>query len=827
MGSEPFDLEHPPLVRVKLFHLDEAVHVLALSLHHIISDNWSFGVLSRELSAFYHAARTDQTPDLPELELQHVDFVRWHRDWVASGPIIRQLDYWQRQLKDLPVTELPADRPRPPIQTDAGATVMTPIPDHVADGIHSLCREANVSPFMVMLAAFDALLHKYTDAEDIVVGVPIANRSWLRSEALIASFVNTLVMRVDLSGDPSFRDLVTRVRRTTLDAVAHQDVPFAQLVEAIRPQRDPSRSPLFQIMFNVQNAPVSLPDLGNVRAEVLPVARDAAQFDLSFSVDWSVSRQVTVEYNTDLFDPDRIERLLAHYWTLLEGAVADVGCRVGALPLLSGEELVELEGWAGSVGVGGGRLGVGGWFEDGVGRWRDVVAVRCEGECLTFGELNVRANQLARHLVGSGVGTGDVVGVWLERSLDMVVAVLAVLKSGGAFVPLDPAFPPDRLAFMVADSGARLVLTDSALLAGSGLAGGVEYVCLDRDAALIGGYAGENLGVGGVGEDLAYVIYTSGSTGRPKGVQVEQRSLVNLLEAMAGRPGLGADDVVLSVTTLSFDPAFLEVLLPLVVGAEVVVVGRQVAADGAALAVELDRSGATMMQATPSTWRLLIEAGWPGDGRLKALCGGEAMSRRLADQLSARCGSVWNMYGPTETTVWSSVAEVTGGEGPVPLGTPIDNARMYVLDGDGQLVPVGVPGELYIGGEGVARGYLGRPELAGRFLPDPFRPAPGARMYRSGDLVRRLASGQIEFLGRLDAQLKVRGYRIEPGEIESLLVELPDVAQAVISSYEHAPGDTRLTAYVVPADPAVPPALNAGEPTCAATSPSTWSPPPT
>ena len=513
----------------------------------------------------------------------------------------------------------------------------------------------------------------------------------------------------------------------------------------------------------------------------------------------------TLEYQADSFDDATIVRFMTHLERILEGAVADVGCRVGALPLLSGEELVELEGWAGSVGVGGGRLGVGGWFEDGVGRWRDVVAVRCEGECLTFGELNVRANQLARHLVGLGVGTGDVVGVWLERSLDMVVAVLAVLKSGGAFVPLDPAFPPDRLAFMVADSGARLVLTDSALLAGSGLAGGVEYVCLDRDAALIGGYAGENLGVGGVGEDLAYVIYTSGSTGRPKGVQVEQRSLVNLLEAMAGRPGLGADDVVLSVTTLSFDPAFLEVLLPLVVGAEVVVVGRQVAADGAALAVELDRSGATMMQATPSTWRLLIEAGWPGDGRLKALCGGEAMSRRLADQLSARCGSVWNMYGPTETTVWSSVAEVTGGEGPVPLGTPIDNARMYVLDGDGQLVPVGVPGELYIGGEGVARGYLGRPELAGRFLPDPFRPAPGARMYRSGDLVRRLASGQIEFLGRLDAQLKVRGYRIEPGEIESLLVELPDVAQAVISSYEHAPGDTRLTAYVVPADPAVPP----------------------
>jgi amino acid adenylation domain-containing protein len=805
MGSVPFDLGRPPLLRVRLYRWDEEEHALAICLHHIVSDSWSFGVLSREVGAFYRAARSGESSGPAELQFQHVEFVRWHRQWVAGGAITPQLDYWRRQLSGLPVTELPADRPRPPIQTDRGATVSAPIPPDVAERICSLCREGSTSPFMVMLAAFDALLHRYTNAEDIAVGVPIANRNWLHSEAFIASFVNTLVFRVDLSGNPSFRDLVDRVKHTTLDAVAHQDVPFEQLVEEIRPHRDPSRSPLFQILFNMTNAPVSLPDLGDVRAEVLPpITLEAAQFDLSFSVDWSLTRQVVVEYNADLFDAPRIERLLVHYWTLLEGAVADPGCRLGALPLLSGWELAEAERWAGSVGEPADGAGVGELIETQVARTPDAVAVRFENECLSFGELNAQANRLARHLVVSGVGPGDVVGVCLERSLDMVVAVLAVLKSGGAFVPLDPAYPPNRLEFMVADAGARLVVTNSELLARSRLRAKAEYVCLDLDDALIGGYAGENLGVGGAGGDLAYVIYTSGSTGRPKGVQVEQRSLVNELLAMAKRPGLTAGDVVLSVTTLSFDPALVELLVPLVVGAEVVV-GRHTAVDAAALARELDRSGATMLQATPSTWKMLIEAGWRGDGRLKALSGGEVMSRQLADQLLARCGSVWNIYGPTETTVWSTVAEVTAGEGPVPIGTPIDNARLYVLDAHRQLLPVGLPGELFIGGEGVARGYRDRPDLADRFLPDPFRAAPGARMYRTGDLVRRLPDGNIEFLGRIDTQLKVRGYRIEPGEIEAVLVELPEVVQAVVCAHQHGPDDTRLTAYLVSADPATPP----------------------
>jgi amino acid adenylation domain-containing protein len=806
LGSTPFDLGRPPLFRVVLYRLDDEEYVLFVCVHHIVADNWSFGVMSHEVAAFYGAAVSGGSSDLPELELQHVDFVRWHRQWLAGDAITAQLEYWKRQLAGLPVTELPADHARPAVLTDRGASLIAPIPAHLAEGVDALCREQSASPFMVMLAAFYALLHRYTGAEDIVVGVPIANRNRLQSEAFIASFVNTLVLRVDLSGDPSFRELVARVRETALGAVAHQDVPFERIVEEMRPRRDQSRSPLFQILFNVQNAPLSVPDFAGIHAEVVPIARDAAQFDLSFSVDSTVTRHVTVEYNTDLFDADRIERLLDHYWALLAGAVVDAGCGVGVLPLLSGGELAELEGWAGSVGGGVGGVGVGGLFEGWAAVAPGGVAVRFEGECLSFGELNVRANRLARHLVSLGVGAGELVGVWLERSVEMVVAVLAVVKSGGAFVPLDPAFPADRLDFMVADSGVGVVVTDSVLLGRGGLGAGLEYVCVDRDAGLIGGYSGEDLGLGGAGGDLAYVIYTSGSTGRPKGVQVEHRSLANLLVAMAARPGLAAGDVVLSVTTLSFDIALLELLLPLVVGAEVVVVGRDTAADGAALAAELVRSGATMMQATPATWRVLIEAGWRGDGRLKALCGGEAMSSELADQLLARCGSVWNMYGPTETTVWSAVEEVTAGEGPVPIGLPIDNTRLYVLDARCQLVPVGVPGELFIGGEGVARGYLGRPELtAARFVADPFGSGPGARMYRTGDLVRRVAGGDIEFLGRVDAQLKVRGYRIEPGEIESVLVEHPDVAQAVVAAHDHGAGDTRLTAYVIAADPAVPP----------------------
>ena len=804
MGSKPFDLTSPPLFRFELYRLDEDEYVLAVCLHHIISDNWSFGVLARDLSALYQADVDDRSPDLPSLGMEHLDFVRWHRRWVSEGSTAAQLEYWKQQLTALPVTEIPPDRARPAVQTDRGATLTSAFPRGLVHAISRLCREERASPFMVMLAAFATLLHRYTGADDIVLGVPVANRNWLHSEDLIASFVNTIAIRIDLSGDPSFRELVGRVRHTSLEAFAHQDVPFERLVEELRPVRDPSRSPLFQVLFNVTNAPFTLPEFGGVRSEFLTVGRAAAQFDLSLSVDWTTTQTATAEYNTDLYDASTIEGLFSQYWTLLTGAVSDAGRGVGELELLTERERSELAGLAGGVESGRAASSVVAAIRDQVASTPDAAAVRFGNQSLSYAELDARANRLARHLRASGVGPGVLVGVWMERSVEMLVAVLATLRSGGALLPLDPGFPGERIRFMVTDSKAKVVVTDSQLLAGGELAAGVEYVCIDRDAERIGRQSSGELELVAAGEEVAYVIYTSGSTGRPKGVQVEHRNLANLVQAMVERPGVRSSDVLLSVTTLSFDISLLELLVPLVVGAEVVIVDSETATDGSALAAVLAESGATIMQSTPSRWWLLIEAGWRGDRRLKALCGGEAMTRELADQLLAGCGSVWNMYGPTETTIWSAVEEVREGEGPVPIGAPVANNRLYVLDANLQLLPIGVPGELVIGGSGVARGYLGRPELtAERFVADPFGSEPGARMYRTGDLVRRTRSGDLEFLGRIDQQVKVRGHRIEPGEIESVLARHPAIAQAVVTAYQHAPGDTRLAAYYTLTEPSV------------------------
>ncbi len=825
-AGRPFDLRNGPLVRFCILSRSPAEHVLLLSMHHLIVDMWSIALVGYELTKLYELGVGGACESLPAPRARYGDFVRAEQDMVASAEGARHLAFWRDELAGAPATlGLRPDRPRLPTTTDRGGTQSLGLGAEMTAALRRLAAATSATLHDVVLAGFTTVLHRHTAQDDVVVGCMKANRS-ASTARVVGCFVNPIAVRTQFTDDPSFAELVGRVHRTMNATSRHVAYPFQKVAEELLPAgaRRASQSPYFQAVFSWQRttrvvdrnlvASAALGTTGTessvngLRFASIPVGERAAPYDITLLVGEVGDELIaTFEYKFEVFDAATVARMATHLQRVLAAAAADPDCRVGELPLLSGGELAELEAWAGSVGEGGGGVGVGGLFEAQVAVAPGAVAVRFEGERLSLGELNVRANRLARHLVASGVGAGELVGVWLERSLEMVVAVMAVVKSGGAFVPLDPAFPADRLEFMVADSGARVVVTDSGLLAGGGLGAGVEYVCVDRDAGLIGGYAGEDPGLGGAGDDLAYVIYTSGSTGRPKGVQVEHRSLANLLGAMAKRPGLAAGDVVVSVTTLSFDIALVELLVPLVVGAEVVVVGRETAADGPALVAELARSGATVMQATPSTWRMLIEAGWLGDGRLKALCGGEAMSRDLADQLLARCGSVWNMYGPTETTVWSAVAEVTAGDGPVPIGTPVDNTQLYVLDAHRQLLPVGVPGELFIGGEGVARGYLGRPELtAERFVPDPFRSAPGARMYRTGDLVRRrLPSGDIEFLGRVDTQLKVRGYRIEPGEIESVLVEHPDVAQAVVAAHEHGPGDTRLAAYIVPASPASPP----------------------
>ncbi|MBI3457316.1 MAG: amino acid adenylation domain-containing protein [Candidatus Rokubacteria bacterium] len=802
-ARRPFDLVRGPLLRAALLHLGDEAHVLLLTMHHIVSDGWSLGVLNRELGELYGAFSTGRPARLPELPIQYADYAEWQRRWLQGAVLEAQLAYWRRQLAGAPaVLELPSDRPHPALQTYRGARHVVEFPGTLADGLAALSRRAGVTLFMTLLAGFQALLHRYTGQKDIVVGSPVAARTRTETEGLIGLFVNTLALRADLSGDPTFWELLGRVREVALGAYAHQDLPFEKLVEELNPARDLSRTPVFQVMFQLQNAPLPALALPGLTVSPLKVHSGTAKFDLTLTVDVRErGLRGVVEHNTDLFDGGTIGRMMGHFQRLLAGLVADPSMRVSRLPLLSDTERRQLlVGWNATEAAYPQDACLHELIEEQAEQAPEAVVVVCEGAELTYGELNRRANQLAHSLRGRGVGPEVLVGICLERSLDMVVGVLGVLKAGGAYVPLDPAHPRERLAFLLEDTRAPVLLTQERLVTRL-FPHRAHVVCVDADWEEIARQPGTNPAGGVTPDNPAYVIYTSGSTGRPKGVMVPHRALVNFLEAMRNELRLTPEDVLLAVTTLSFDIAGLELFLPLAVGARVEVVSQAVAADGARLAERLGRSGATVLQGTPATWRLLLAAGWRGSPHLKALCGGEALSPELADQLLDRCGALWNLYGPTETTIWSTLHRVERGAGPVPIGRPIANTQCYVLDRHLEPVPAGVPGELYVGGAGLARGYLNRLDLtAERFVPDPFRPLPGARLYRTGDMARYRQDGTLEFLGRRDHQVKLRGFRIELGEIETVLAHHSRVREAVVTMREDAPGGARLVAYVVPRD---------------------------
>lgn len=802
----PFDLSRGPLWRTILFRLGPQEHILLLTMHHIISDAWSLGVVMRELAGIYDAFVAGNASPLPPPSLQYADFAYWQRQRFQGEAMTLQLAYWRQQLADVPVLSLPTDRPRPAVQTYKGK-VQSRVPEaNLFSALDQLSQDENVTLFMTLLAAFQVLLYRYTGQTDIVVGVPVANRHWPASEELIGTLVNTLVLRVDLDGDLTFRRLLQRVREVALAAYAHQDLPFARLVAGLRPQRDTSHSPLFQVMFDYTNIPVPAIELPGLSWDAVQVDRGAAQFDLTLAVtNTERMRRLGFEYNTDLFDDGTISRMLAHLQMLLTGIVSDPDTPVSRLPLLTDAERQQLlVEWNRTRMDYPQDRGLRQLFEARVERTPDKVAVVFAGERLSYRELNQRANRLARYLQTLGVGTETLVGIGLQRSLQMVVALLGVLKAGGAYVPLDPNFPRRRLSAMVADARVKLLLTQQSFVH-LFQETAVELVCLDRDWPTIAGYEGTNLSHRTNAGDLAYVIYTSGSTGRPKGVQIEHGAVVNFLTAMQKEPGLTAQDVLLAVTTLSFDIAVLEIFLPLVTGARLVLVDGETAVDGRRLAEALADSGATVMQATPATWRMLLESDWRGQAGLKILCGGEAWSPGLAHRLLQRCRSLWNMYGPTETTIWSAVSRVRPGASTVSIGRPIGNTQFYVLDPCLQPVPIGVPGELYVGGVGLARGYLNRPALTARkFIRHPFSQQPGARLYRTGDLVRALPDGQLEFLGRVDNQVKVRGFRIELGEVEAALNRHPQVRSAVVAIKGDGQLERRLVAYVIARASAVP-----------------------
>lgn len=809
--QRPFDLATDLMLRVALVCLTEQEHILVLVRHHLASDGWSLGIIWQEISALYAAYLSDRPAVLPELPVQFADFAAWERQWLSGEVLETQLNYWRQQLTGAPaLLQLPTDRPRPPIQTFNGQTESFQISQELSEQLQVLSRRSGATMYMTLLTAFVTLLARYSGQQDVVVGSMVANRNQREIEPLIGFFSNLLVLRTQLDGNPTFSELLKRVRQTALEAFTHKDVPFEQLTAALKPERSPSHTPWFQVLFMLQNFPMERPELPGL--VVTPVViEESAKYDLTLTLTETATGLVTsLAYNTDLFDSTTIHRLIGHFQTLLEAVVANPELPVFNAPLLTSPERQQLlVEWNNTQSEYPDDRCIHQQFEAQVERTPDAIAVRFSNQALTYRELNQQSNQLAQHLRSLGITPDSLVGICVERSLEMVVAMLAVLKAGGAYVPLDPAYPRERIAYVLENAQVSVLLTQSSLV--PSLPGTDAHVLrLDSDRPRWATQPTENLPNLATPDHLAYVIYTSGSTGNPKGVQIIHSAVVNFLVAIAKEPGIQPGDVLLAVTTLSFDIAVLELFAPLMVGAQVVIAHRTVAADGYQLAAELDRSQITILQATPATWRMLLDSGWQGRSELKMLCGGEALPRELANQLLPKGATLWNMYGPTETTIWSAVSQVEHSEAPVYVGQPIANTQFYVLDEQRQPVPIGVPGELYIGGAGLARGYFNRPDLtAEKFIPHPFVDQvdqPEARLYRAGDRVRYRADGSLEFLGRVDYQVKIRGFRIELGEIETVLSQHPAIAKCVVIDREDTPGDRRLVAYLVCSQVYLPPA---------------------
>jgi amino acid adenylation domain-containing protein len=797
----PFDLSTGPLIRAALIHMGTDDAAVLFTVHHIVADGWSMGVLVREVAALYAAFSQGQESPLPELEIQYLDYACAQREWLAGDLQRAQLTYWTRQLAGAPtLLALPTDRPHPATPTYRGASHAFGMASSTA--LMQLARDAQATPFMVLNAAFSVLLARYSGQNDICVGTAIANRNRAQIEPLIGCFLNTLVLRTHVDAGVSFATLLDQMRETTLDAYANQDLPFEQLVDAMQIERNMRHSPLFQVMIVLQNAPMDALDLPGLKLEHMKVENRVAKFDLTLHVNEHEGQlRGAFEYSTDLFDAGTVERMAGHFTRLLEAICADPQARIATLDMIdAGERRQILEDWNDTA-RSHGALCTPQLIEQQVRAAPQRIALVCDGVQLSYAQLNAKANQLAHHLRAQGVRPDSLVGLYLERSADMLVAVLGVLKAGAAYVPLDPAYPEDRIAYMLDDARPAMVLTQAALV-DQLPAGAHASLCLDRDWPQLAALADTDLAPAATGANLAYVIYTSGSTGKPKGVGVSHANLANFLHGMREAPGITQHDVLLAVTSLSFDIAGLELYLPLCAGARLVMCDRAASADPQQLSALMVQQGVTVMQATPATWRMLVEHGWPELAQpLKVLCGGEAVAPVLARALLRHAGEVWNMYGPTETTIWSAARRLDAVHARVLLSGPIANTGLYILDPAGNLVPTGVAGELHIAGAGLARGYLHRPDLtAEKFVPHPFSTEPGARLYKTGDLVRFLGDGSIDFLGRIDNQVKLRGYRIELGEIEAALGALAGVREAVVLAREDAAGEHQLVAYVVGLD---------------------------
>jgi amino acid adenylation domain-containing protein len=821
LAFAPFDLAAGPLIRFALFRLDDHISELVIAQHHIISDGWSQALVVRELAALYDAYLAGRPSSLPEPKLHYGDYAVWQRELLKGPAVEKQIDYWRRELSDLTPLELPTDRPRPPLQTFRGATQTFQLSPELTEAIKLLSRDAGATVHMTLLAAFGTFLCLWSDQTDLAIGTANGNRPRVEFEEMIGFFVDTQVLRVDVSGKPTFRDTIGRVTAKALAAHANQDVPFGRLVEALRPERDLSRSPFCDVLFILQNTPIETeiraaasgvnaggddrpqpPSLFPTR-EVsaggptrLLIETGTAKLDLTLYVEEGAQGyRGTVEYNTDLFDHDTVTRALDRFEAMLEACVRHPDLPLSRLPRTTSQERERVAAWNAT-----GRPSSGTPWHEMIEAQAAAnprhIAVRCGGDAVSYGDLLAQSRAVAATLHARGIGAGAAVGVFLERSPALLGAMLGIARIGAAYVPLDPAFPKDRLDYMVRDAQLGAIIVDDATR-DSAQGFGVPVVVFSAATTQPQDLAREATAVVRP-DDLAYVIYTSGSTGRPKGVAVPHRAVTNFVESMRIEPGLTGSDTLLAVTTLSFDIAVLELMLPLVCGGTAVIASRAEAVDPVALQAALAASKAGVMQATPITWRMLLDAGWTPPRGFRAFCGGEALPRDVAQQLLAKGVEVWNLYGPTETTVWSTVERLSDATGRLSIGRPILNTQVHIVDSDSLAVAPGAIGEICIAGLGVARGYHGRPDLtADRFVPD-VTGAPG-RMYRTGDRGRWRNDGRLECFGRIDGQVKVRGFRIELGEIEAVLAADPAVRHAVVRVWGDGAA-ARLVAYLVPHD---------------------------
>ncbi|HJR08149.1 MAG TPA: amino acid adenylation domain-containing protein [Pyrinomonadaceae bacterium] len=803
-GQKSFSLERGALLSAKILRLAEDDHVLLVNMHHIVTDGWSIGVFIRELAACYEAYSTGTQPQLAELPIQYGDFAVWQEEWLRGEDFNKQLAYWKRQLANAPeFFELPADYPRPATQTYNGAVFRLEAGAELTTQLKQAARGEGVTLFMTLLAAFNTLLHRTSGREDILVGTPIANRSRRELENLIGFFANTLVMRTDLSGDPTFRELLKRVKEVALGAHKHQDLPFEKLVEEMHVERDLSHHPLFQVMFVLQNSPLQPLKLSSLQVEPLEVSNQTAKFDLTLIITEQQGQLVfRFEYNTDLFAPETIERMAGHFQTLLAAIPSNLERRISEIPLMSAGELerVLVEWNQTRIDYPRDRA-IHELFEEQAERTPDRVAVVFQDEELSYGELNRRANRLAHYLAARGVEPGALVGLCLERAPEMLVAILGILKAGGAYVPLDASYPPERLAFMLEDIRAQVLLTGRQFEQRFS-PHAAQVIYLDSDWDAIAAQPAHNPARASDPLSTAYVMYTSGSTGQPKGVCIPHRAVVRLVRE-TNYVELNPSEVFLQFAPISFDASTLEIWGSLLNGARLVLMPQAVSSLEE-LGQAIRAHGVTTLWLTAGLFHQMVEHQLEDLKRVRQLlAGGDVLSVPHVQKFlrEADGSTLINGYGPTENTTFTCCHPMTDGariNSSVPIGRPISNTQIYLLDGRLEPVPVGVVGSLYIGGDGLAHGYLNQPALtAERFIPHPFAQEPGARLYQSGDLARYRADGTVEFIGRKDNQLKIRGFRVELGEIEAVLSLHPGVTEAVAVARDEPDGGKRIVAYVV------------------------------